>query len=87
MAVKMSMLVFWVVMPCGLTGRYQHFRGTCYLHLQGCCTLSCIGYIALNGRMSMNDELEGMWKAAVMICFKVSSQHLLEGTKDNLGEP
>jgi hypothetical protein len=22
-AVKMSMLVFWVVMPCGLVGRYK----------------------------------------------------------------
>jgi hypothetical protein len=26
MAVKMSVL-FWVVMPCGHVGRYQHFRG------------------------------------------------------------
>jgi hypothetical protein len=26
MAVKMSMLVFWVVTPCELAGRYQHFR-------------------------------------------------------------
>jgi hypothetical protein len=26
--VKMSMLVFWVVMSCGLVGRYQRFRGT-----------------------------------------------------------
>jgi hypothetical protein len=28
MVVKMSMLVFWVVTPCGLVGRYQHFGGT-----------------------------------------------------------
>jgi hypothetical protein len=27
----MSVLVSWVVMPCGLTDRYQHFRGTYYL--------------------------------------------------------
>jgi hypothetical protein len=27
-AVKMSMFVFWVVTPCGLVGRYQHFGGT-----------------------------------------------------------
>jgi hypothetical protein len=26
-AVKISMLVFWVVMPCGLVGRYQRFGG------------------------------------------------------------
>jgi hypothetical protein len=34
-AVKMSMLVFWVVTPCGLVGRYQRFRGTYCLLLQG----------------------------------------------------
>jgi hypothetical protein len=27
-ALKMSVLVFCVVMPCGLVGRYSHFRGT-----------------------------------------------------------
>jgi hypothetical protein len=32
--VKMSMLVFWVVMPCGLVGRYQRFGETHCLHLQ-----------------------------------------------------
>jgi hypothetical protein len=26
-AVKMSMLVFWVVTPCGLAGRYQRSGG------------------------------------------------------------
>jgi hypothetical protein len=30
----MLMLVFWVVTPCGLLGRYQRFRGTYCLHLQ-----------------------------------------------------
>jgi hypothetical protein len=34
-AVKVSMLIFWVVMPCGLTGRYQRFEGTYCLHLLG----------------------------------------------------
>jgi hypothetical protein len=34
-AVKMSMLVFWVVTPCGLAVRYQRLRGTYCLHLQG----------------------------------------------------
>lgn len=32
MVVKMS-LFFWVVMPCGLTGRYHHFGVTYALHL------------------------------------------------------
>jgi hypothetical protein len=27
-AVKMSMMFFWVVAPCGLAGRYQHFGDT-----------------------------------------------------------
>jgi hypothetical protein len=27
-AVKMSMLIFWVVPPCGLVNRYLHFGGT-----------------------------------------------------------
>jgi hypothetical protein len=34
-AAKMSMLVFWVIKPCGLVGRYQHFGGTYCLHRQG----------------------------------------------------
>jgi hypothetical protein len=33
-AVKISMLVFWVVTPCGLVGRYHRFRGTYCLSLQ-----------------------------------------------------
>jgi hypothetical protein len=32
--VKMSMLVFWVVTPCGLVDRYQHFGNVAnYLHV------------------------------------------------------
>jgi hypothetical protein len=34
-AVKMSMLVFWVVKPNGLVGRYQRFGETSCVHLQG----------------------------------------------------
>jgi hypothetical protein len=34
-AVKMSILVFWVVTPCGLVGRYQRFGRAYYLCLQG----------------------------------------------------
>jgi hypothetical protein len=36
-AVNMSMLLFWVVTPYGLVGRYQCFGGTYCLHLQGRC--------------------------------------------------
>jgi hypothetical protein len=34
MVVKMLMLVFWVLTPCGLVGRYQYFDRTYFLHLQ-----------------------------------------------------
>jgi hypothetical protein len=34
-AVKMSVVVFWVVMLCGLVGGNQRFEGTYRLHLQG----------------------------------------------------
>jgi hypothetical protein len=34
MAVKMLMLVFWVVVPCGLVSRYRCFVETYSLHLQ-----------------------------------------------------
>jgi hypothetical protein len=34
-AVKMSLLGFRIVMPCGLVGRYQRFGGKYCLHLQG----------------------------------------------------
>jgi hypothetical protein len=32
---NVSIVVFWVVMPCGLVGGYQHFGGTYRLRLQG----------------------------------------------------
>jgi hypothetical protein len=31
----MSIVVFWVVTPCGVVGSYQRFGGTHHLHLQG----------------------------------------------------
>jgi hypothetical protein len=34
-AMKMPMLIFWVVTPCELVGRYQRFGGTYCLHLEG----------------------------------------------------
>jgi hypothetical protein len=35
MAVRMTVLFFWVVTPCGLINRYRRFGGTYCLHLQG----------------------------------------------------
>jgi hypothetical protein len=32
--VNFPMLVFWIVTPCGLIGRYQRFGETYCLHLQ-----------------------------------------------------
>jgi hypothetical protein len=34
MYVCISMLVFWIVTPYGIVGRYQLFGGTYYLHLR-----------------------------------------------------
>jgi hypothetical protein len=34
-AVRMSILVLWIVTPCGLVGTYQRFGETYCLHLQG----------------------------------------------------
>jgi hypothetical protein len=31
----------------------------------------------------MNDELESIWKEAVMACFKILSWHILGGTEEN----
>jgi hypothetical protein len=39
-AMKMSMVVFWVVTSCGLVGGCQRFGGTYCLHLQGWRLLS-----------------------------------------------
>lgn len=29
-----NIIIFWDLMPFGLLDRHQHFRGSCYLHLQ-----------------------------------------------------
>jgi hypothetical protein len=34
MLFTLSMLGFWIVMPCGLVGRYQHFGETLVIYLQ-----------------------------------------------------
>jgi hypothetical protein len=34
-AMKVSVVVFCVVAPCGIVGGYQSFEGTYCLHLQG----------------------------------------------------
>jgi hypothetical protein len=37
-AVRMTMLLFWVVKPCKLVGRHQCFGETYCIHLQGVAT-------------------------------------------------
>jgi hypothetical protein len=45
---------------------------------------SSTDYILSNERMTVNNELERMWKEAVVAQFKVLSQHLLGGgTEEN----
>jgi hypothetical protein len=34
-AVKMPIVIYWIVTPCGLAGGYQRLGGICHLHLQG----------------------------------------------------
>jgi hypothetical protein len=38
------MLIFWVVTPCGLEGRYQRLGGTYCLHLQDCLNMEAVFY-------------------------------------------
>jgi hypothetical protein len=44
-------------------------------------------YIASNERMIVNNELERMWKEAVVAKFMVLSRHLPGGTKENHEKP
>jgi hypothetical protein len=41
LVMKLSLLVFWVVMPCGLAGRYKRFGGIYCLHLQSMMEAVC----------------------------------------------
>jgi len=43
------------------------------LHLS--VIFSCISYTSLNGRMTLNDELEKKWNEAVMVHIKELSQY------------
>jgi hypothetical protein len=35
MAMKIQVMLFWLITPCSLVSRYQCFGGTYYLHVQG----------------------------------------------------
>lgn len=37
----------------------------------------------MNGTITVNDELDRMWKEVVVICFKTLSQLLPAGTEEN----
>jgi hypothetical protein len=49
--------------------------------------VSTVLYIVLNGRTTMNNELERMWKEAVMAQFEVLSQYLPADTEETIEEP
>jgi hypothetical protein len=40
-------------------------------------------YVASNGMVTVNDELERMWKKVIMACFMVLSQNLPGGIEEN----
>jgi hypothetical protein len=42
-----------------------------------------IGYIALDHRIIVNNKLERMWKEKFVIYFKILTQNLPAGTKEN----
>jgi hypothetical protein len=45
---KISVFVFWILVPCGLLGRDQHFGGTYCLHLHSTLLLpSCVPCVCL----------------------------------------
>ena len=44
---KISSLIFWVFTTCSLVGGYQHFRGTCCLHLLNMVIVCCSGKMAI----------------------------------------
>jgi hypothetical protein len=50
-------------------------------------TISISGYIVLDESMPVSDELERMWKEAVMAYFKVLSRHFPGGTEENHEKP
>jgi hypothetical protein len=48
------MLVFWVVTPCGLVGRYQRIGGTYCLHLQPCVRIEKTNIVIFNAVRTSN---------------------------------
>jgi hypothetical protein len=38
--------------------------------------LNCIGYISVDGKMSVNDKFERTWKELVSACYKLLSQFM-----------
>jgi hypothetical protein len=60
-----SMLVFWVVTPCGLVGRYQHLGGTYCHQLYSWIWRQCLSHwwLLLNRRThrDRNHNLEDIW--------------------------
>jgi hypothetical protein len=64
-AVKISMFVFWIVMPHGLVGIYTHFWGTYCLHLMKAeVTCSMVNFMfpaCLQGKFLVGTQWIGGW--------------------------
>lgn len=64
-SVKTSMLIFWIVTPCGLVGIYQCFKGTCCLHLHPCCSETLV---------SMNNSTQRRGSRSIVIRINIVQQ-------------
>jgi hypothetical protein len=76
-SVKMTIVVFWIVMACGLVRGYQCFGGTYHLHLRGdvsksayCCLPIEVNYLRFEVltavKMSLPWMLYGSFKGTVI---------------------
>jgi hypothetical protein len=65
-AVNMSILVFWVVTPCGLSGRYQSFGGKILpLEME---TVGSSETLVSNGKYTWRYNLEDQQRHERNIC-------------------
>jgi hypothetical protein len=59
------MLVFWILTPCGLIGRYQHLGGTNCLDLQGCTTSA---YVVITEKTNINSFTTVRNSKLILLC-------------------
>jgi hypothetical protein len=93
------MTVFWIVVPCSLVEVYRRFRGACCLHHQVdrcpndgqrenlkyhlfvCCLFKEAA--STSDYKVSNNELEIIWKEAVVAYFTALSRNLSGETENN----